>query len=337
MGGKPCIGITMGDPCGIGPEVIAKSLGHSALWEWCHPIVIGSSTLLQKELSANDIHLKVSSFAPNEDFLQRTDSINVIDLENIDLNLIKPGELSPRAGHAAMEWVRFTAELCLSNKIPGMATAPINKEATMLAGYKDIGHMEVLQRLSSSPDVATMLIADNLRVVHLTTHKSLKQACEFVTKENILRSLRLTDSSFRKWGYGKVRIGVAALNPHGSDGGLIGDEEATEIAPSIQMAVDLGIDARGPIPADIIFYQAITGHFDVVLALYHDQGHIPIKIHNFERSISVNLGLPFVRTSVDHGTAFDIAGAGIANPVSMLEAIRVAASLASTGELEKVF
>jgi 4-hydroxythreonine-4-phosphate dehydrogenase len=173
-----------------------------------------------------------------------------------------------------------------------------------------------------------MLMSGRLRVVHLTTHRSLRRACDYVTRENVLAKLELTYRSFQAWGFERPRIGVAALNPHASDGGLLGDEEK-QIAPAVAEARRKGIDATGPVPADVVFHQAIKGKYDVVLAMYHDQGHIPVKVYGFERSISVNLGLPFIRTSVDHGTAFDIAGKGVADATSMLEAIKVAVGLAS--------
>ena len=193
--------------------------------------------------------------------------------------------------------------------------------------------MEIFQRQTGAKEVATMLMTGTLRVVHLTTHRSLRVACDYVTKDNVLAKLKLTDEYFKKWGFAAPRIGVAALNPHGSDGGLLGDEEEKQIAPAVNEARAMGIDATGPVPADTVFNQAIDGKYDVTLAMYHDQGHIPIKVHDWTRSVAVNLGLPFVRTSVDHGTAFDIAGKGIADHTSMLESIRVAVDLASDGKL----
>jgi 4-hydroxythreonine-4-phosphate dehydrogenase len=187
--------------------------------------------------------------------------------------------------------------------------------------------MEIFQSQTNSKEVATMLIADNLRVVHLTTHRSLRVACDYVTRENVYNKIKLTHEYFVNCGFTNPKIAVSALNPHASDGGILGDEEAEQIKPAITDAKAIGINATGPVPADTIFNQAIDGKYDVVLAMYHDQGHIPIKVHNWEKSISVNLGLPFVRTSVDHGTAFDIAGKGIAHHASMKEAIRIAVSL----------
>jgi 4-hydroxythreonine-4-phosphate dehydrogenase len=193
--------------------------------------------------------------------------------------------------------------------------------------------MEIFQSQTGAKQVATMLMADELRVVHLTTHRSLRIACDYVTRDNLLAKLELTNNEFKRWGFPTPRIGVAALNPHASDGGLIGTEEAEHITPAVNEARARGIDATGPVPADTIFNQAIGGKYDVVLAMYHDQGHIPIKAHNWAKSVSVNLGLPFIRTSVDHGTAFDIAGKGIADHISMLESIMVAVELASDSKL----
>ena len=202
-----------------------------------------------------------------------------------------------------------------------------------MAGYEQIGHMEIFQKQTGADQVATMLMARQLRVVHLTTHRSVRIACDYVTKENVLAKTVLTDEHFKRWGFPSPRIGVAALNPHASDGGLLGDEEAKQIAPAVEEARAMGIDATGPVPADTIFTQAIDGKYDAVLCMYHDQGHIPIKVHDMVHSVSVNLGLPFIRTSVDHGTAFDIAGKGVADHESMLESIRVAVSLVSDGRL----
>jgi 4-hydroxythreonine-4-phosphate dehydrogenase len=227
-----------------------------------------------------------------------------------------------------MEWVTKAAELAMAGEVQAISTAPVNKEAASLAGYKAIGHMELLQEISKALRVATMLMSGRLRVVHLTTHRSLRVACDYVKRDRILSFLELTHNQLGQWGMPTARIGVAALNPHASDGGLLGDEEAQEIAPAVEDAKRKGISATGPVPADSVFNQAIQGKYDVVLAMYHDQGHIPVKVYGFETSISVNLGLPFIRTSVDHGTAFDIAGKGVADSTSMLEAIRVAVSLA---------
>ena len=325
----PRIVITMGDPCGIGPEVLAKALATPEVWGWCRPLVVGSAAVMREALTLAGAPLRVAAVEEPPEDGREPGTVAVLDPGNLSPGRITQGKVSAEAGRASMEWVHQAARLCLSGAADALVTAPINKEACNLAGYQEIGHMEVLQELTGASDVATMLMTGPLRVVHLTTHRSLRLACNYVTKENVLGKLGLTHDSFGQWGLPGPRIGVAALNPHGSDGGLLGDEEAGHIAPAVQEAQGRGIAATGPIPADIVFTQAIEGKFDVVLAMYHDQGHIPIKVHDFHHSVSVNLGLPLVRTSVDHGTAFDIAGKGVANHVSMLEALRLAAGLAS--------
>ncbi len=238
--------------------------------------------------------------------------------------LFAMGERSVVAGEASHAWVEAAARLALEGRVDAIVTAPINKESWQLAGSTDTGHQEVFQRLSGAEQVATMLVSGTLRCMHLSTHKTLAEACAYVTRANVLRAIRLTHEHFRQWGFAAPRIGVAALNPHAGDGGLIGTEEQTEIGPAVADAQAEGIAASGPIPADSVFPQAIAGRYDVVVVLYHDQGHIAIKVHGFEESISVNLGLPFIRTSIDQGTAFDIAGQGVADETSMVEAITAA-------------
>lgn len=327
---RPLVAITMGDPAGIGAEVTAKALQDDWVYEKCRPFVVGSAAAMGAALAligadgggARAVH-------DVADVRGRRGTIDVLDLENLDFSQIAYGEVSAAAGRASVEWILRAGELAASGAVAAIATAPINKEACNLAGHKDIGHMEIFQRQTQAPNVATMLMARSLRVVHLTTHRSLRIACDYVTRANVLSKIELTDERFRAWGFPNPRIGVAALNPHASDGGLLGDEEAEQIAPAVRDAQAAGIDAAGPIPADTVFNQAIDGKFDAVIAMYHDQGHIPIKVHDWAKSVSVNLGLPFVRTSVDHGTAFDIAGEGVADAESMSESIRVAVSLAS--------
>ena len=326
---KPIIAITMGDPCGIGPEVIAKALASSEVYSSCRPVVIGSVRSMEQAVKVTETPLGVEEVESPLEAGRSPELINVIDMHNLEAEDVTVGKVSPTCGRAAMEWVSRAADLALSGEVDALATAPVNKEAASLAGYKAIGHMELLQEISGAEDVATMLMSGSLWVVHLTTHRSLRLACDYVTKDRILATLRLTQSSFSTWGIPRPRIGVAALNPHASDGGLLGSEEAEQIAPAIEDARREGIDAYGPVPADIIFHQAIQGSYDVALAMYHDQGHIPIKVYGFDQSITANLGLPFVRTSVDHGTAFDIAGKGIAHHTSMLAAIKMAVALTS--------
>lgn len=333
MSDKPFVAITMGDPAGIGAEVTAKALLEGVIYEKCRPFVVGSAAAMNDALRIINAPIGTRVAHSLDDVVGEAGAIDVLDLENLDYGAVEYGKLSADAAKAAVEWITTAGELAASGQVQAISTAPINKEAAKMAGFTDIGHMEIFQSQTGAEHVATMLMARNLRVVHLTTHRSVRRACDYVTRDNILAKLELTNDEFTKWGFPNPRIGVAALNPHASDGGLIGDEEAEHIAPAIADAVAKGIDATGPVPSDSVFPQAIDGKYDVVLAMYHDQGHIPIKVYDFALSVSVNLGLPFIRTSVDHGTAFDIAGKGIADHRSMLESIEVAVDLASESKL----
>lgn len=324
---KPTIAITMGDPCGIGPEVVVKALADPRVYASCRPVVVGNTYALERAVELTGSPLRINAVEDPSNAGRDSGTVDVVDIGNLNPEDITVGKINPICGQAAMEWVTKAGQLAMAGEVEALATAPLNKEAASLAGYKSIGHMELLQELTGSKTVATMLMAKNLRVVHLTTHRSLRLACDYVKKDRILEFLRITHDSFVQWGFDKPRIAAAALNPHGSDGGLLGNEEAEEIAPAVAEAKEQGINAIGPIPADAVFHHAIEGRYDVVLAMFHDQGHIPVKVYGFEESITANLGLPFVRTSVDHGTAFDIAGQGIATHASMLEAIRLAVAL----------
>ena len=325
---KPPIAITMGDPCGVGPEVVAKALADPRVYASCRPLVVGNAYAMQRAVRQAGLPFRVSEIADPATAGRDPQVLDVLDTHNLNPEDITVGRVSPACGRAAMEWVTRAGEMAMAGAVEAMATAPLNKEAASLAGYTSIGHTELLHELTGVKMVGTMLMAKNLRVVHLTTHRSLRLACDYVKKDRILEFLQLTHNSFVKWGVPRPTIAAAALNPHNSDGGLLGSEEAEEIAPAVAEAQARGIDAVGPIPADIVFHQAIQDRYDVVLAMFHDQGHIPVKVYGFEESITANLGLPFVRTSVDHGTAFDIAGQGIASHTSMLEAIRLAVALA---------
>ena len=325
---KPAIAITMGDPCGIGPEVVVKALADPRVYASCRPMVIGNTFAMNQAVKATGLPLAIRETDDPTVAGEDPTTVDVVDIHNLNPEDITVGQLSVPCGKASMEWVTKAGELALAGIVDGIATAPLNKEAAAMAGFESIGHTELLQELAGIKTIATMLMSKNLRVVHLTTHRSLRVACDYVKKDRILDFLQLTNDTFVKWGFSHPRIAAAGLNPHNSDGGLLGNEEADEIAPAVAAARERGIDAVGPIPADSVFHQAISGRYDAVLAMFHDQGHIPVKVYGFEESVTANLGLPFVRTSVDHGTAFDIAGQGIAQHVSMLESIRLAVELA---------
>jgi 4-hydroxythreonine-4-phosphate dehydrogenase len=253
---------------------------------------------------------------------------DVLDLRNVNLTHLQPGRVSAAAGEASVAYIQQAAELARAGQANAIATGPINKAALKAAGIPYIGHTELLAALLGEERVTTMLATQGLRVVHVTRHVSLAEVAALITRERVLETIRLTHVGLRQMGILHPRLAVAALNPHGGDEGLIGRQEIDAIGPAIEAACAEGIEAVGPIPADSVFFRAIRGEFDAVVAMYHDQGHIPIKTHGFERSVTVTLGLPIVRTSVDHGTAFDIAWQGVASEESMVEAIRLAAQLA---------
>ena len=307
------IGITLGDPAGIGPEVAVKALNaeNAPAAEY---VLYGPAWALQ--LGADHAGLPLP------------------DCELVDIGVPRAGDfqvgkVSAACGEASVAAVERCARDAIAGEVGAMMTCPLHKEAIHAAGYvDDIGHQEILARLTGARRTATMLMTPGLRVVHLSTHKSLIEAGRFVTRANVLDKLRLCHDTLTAWGLANPRIAVAALNPHGGEGGLLGREEIDEIAPAVEAARERIIDATGPLPADSVFNRAIRGEFDVVLAMYHDQGHIAIKVHNFHESVTATLGIPLIRTSVDHGTAFDIAGLGIADATGALAALRAAVALA---------
>jgi len=330
---RPFIAITMGDPAGIGAEITAKALQDRDIYQKCRPFVLGDTAAMDDAIKLVGASLTTHTVGSLDEVSGEAGTMDVFDLGNLDLGSIAVGQVSTDAGRACLDWIHKAADMALAGQIQAIVTAPINKESCSLAGSREIGHMEILQSRASSPQVATMLVARKLRTVHLTTHRSLRVACDYVTRSNVLAKIMLIHDHFTRWGIEKPTIAAAALNPHASDGGLLGDEEAEQISPAVEEARLMGIDAVGPVPGDIVFNHGIDGKYDAVLAMYHDQGHIPIKVHDFASSYSVILGLPFIRTSVDHGTAFDIAGKGIADESSMVEALKTAVSLVSDGRL----
>lgn len=327
--GLPLLAITLGDPSGIGPEVAVKGLGDGQVSGTFKPLVIGNLGTVMRTADEVGSESEFGEVASVSEARDADDFVPVMSVGGHDDSDFPIGTHSPISGAASHRWVQTAAELCLAGEVDGMVTGPVNKESWQMSGAPDLGHQEVFKRLTKSATVYTMLVSGTLRCMHLSTHKSLAEACKFVTTDNVLTATRMTHSTFVEWGFDDPRIAVAALNPHASDNGLIGDTEAKEIAPAIEAAKQEGINAIGPVPADSVFNQAIDGRYDVVVVMYHDQGHIPIKVHGFEESVSVNLGIPFIRTSVDHGTAFDIAGENMAQSVSMVEAIKLAVALAT--------
>ncbi|MCH8141949.1 MAG: 4-hydroxythreonine-4-phosphate dehydrogenase PdxA [Proteobacteria bacterium] len=316
------LAVTMGDPAGIGGEVLAKALACRSSERPL--LLVGALWALRQGAEVAGVALADLQLVEHPD--QQTQPVAVLDL-GITIPNFRFGEVDADCGRLAVEAVETAGRLCLDGDVAGMVTCPINKEALRAAGVIDIGHQEILGRLTGASWTATMLMTPGLRVVHLSTHKSLIEAARYVTRENLLDKLRLTSVTLASWGLPQAHIAVAALNPHAGDGGLIGREEIDEIAPAVADAQREGLKVTGPVPADSVFNRAIDGEFDVVLALYHDQGHIAIKVHNFHESTTATLGIPFLRTSVDHGTAFDIAGQGVADERGLLAALDVADAL----------
>jgi 4-phospho-D-threonate 3-dehydrogenase / 4-phospho-D-erythronate 3-dehydrogenase len=325
---KPCLGITMGDPAGVGPEVVAKALAHAEIREACAPLVIGDILAMENAVRVAGLDAPCRTIQNPCECASGAGFINVIDLANVPADL-RVGKIDPRAGKAAYEYVARAVGYALSGQIQGIVTAPLNKAALNLAGYQFPGHTEILAHLSGVKDYSMMLVGQSLRVIHVTTHVSLRHACDLIRKERVLRVIRLAAAALQQMGIAEPRIGVAGLNPHAGENCLLGDEDAAEIVPAIAEARAAGLRVTGPLPADTIFHRTVVrGEFDIVVVMYHDQGHIPLKTLDFAAGVNVTVGLPFVRTSVDHGTAFDIAGKGRADSRSLREALLLAARMA---------
>lgn len=325
---RPYIGIPMGDPAGIGPEIVVKSITDEETNRISKPVIIGEKKTLEQAMKFCNLNLEINIINDVEEGNYKTNIINLIDLKNIDIEKLKVGEVQDIAGKAAFEYIEKTVELALDKKFAAIATTPINKESLKKAGVKYIGHTEMLEDLTDSHDPLTMFQVHNLRVFFLSRHVPLKKACDMVTEERLYDYINRCMDSLNTLGVENAKLAVAGLNPHSGEHGLFGDAEVKEMEPAIKRARDEGIDVVGPVPADSVFHFALKGSYDAVLSLYHDQGHIATKMVDFERTISITNNLPFLRTSVDHGTALDIAGTGKASAISMIEAIRLAAEYA---------
>jgi 4-hydroxythreonine-4-phosphate dehydrogenase len=337
LAARPRIGITMGDPAGIGPEVVLKAVAEPEVASVCQPVIIGDAQLLAHTARTLDLQCGYDITRRDEALPQPSSEPIIFHLDNIHGH-IESGIESGIAGKAAAEYIEAAVELCAAGSIAAIATAPINKRALFLGGYSFPGHTEFLARLTSTEDFAMGFIAANLRVVLISTHVPLSQAIGLVRRERFEKTIRLAHHELVRWGIENPRIAVAALNPHGAEGGLFGIEEASEILPAVESChFQDGINVTGPFSADTVFLRASRGEFDAVIACYHDQAMIPVKCLSFGEAVNVTLGLPFIRTSVDHGTAFDIAGRGIAEHSSMVAAIKLAAELSTkSGESSRV-
>jgi len=334
----------MGDPAGIGPEIGAKAMARKQIYSLCNPLIVGDANAMKQAVQIADVDINVRSIPEVSKAKFEYGTIDVFDLKNVEIAQLEHGKLSAMAGNAAFEAVKKVIELALEKRIDATVTGPINKEAINLAGYHFPGHTEIYAHFTGTKDFAMLLVSGNLRVIHVSTHVSLRQACDMVKKDRVLKVIQLLNDGCKQFGIEMPRIGVAGLNPHASDGGLFGWEEEKEIIPAIEQARAMGIDVEGPLPPDILFPKAKGGYFDGCVAMYHDQGHIPFKFEEFKwnneqgkmasiRGINMTLGIPIIRVSVDHGTAFEIAGKGIANPQSLIQAIKYAAKIAANKKL----
>jgi 4-phospho-D-threonate 3-dehydrogenase / 4-phospho-D-erythronate 3-dehydrogenase len=334
----PILGVTMGDPAGVGPEIIARAAAEPAVRATSRPVVIGAASTMKEALALVGSRLALHAVGRVADCRWADDTIELLDLGNVDMATLPRCEVSAAAGRAAYEYIARAVDLATAGEIHAIVTAPVNKEALAAAGVRHSGHTEILAELSNTRDFAMLLMGKELKVIHVTTHVALRRVPDLVTRERVLRTIRLAQRTLEGLGRPRGRIAVCGLNPHAGEDGLFGDEEKTAIVPAIEAARADGLTVAGPLPADTLFSRARGGEFDIVVAMYHDQGHIPVKTLGFEydeaaktwtglSGVNVTIGLPFLRVSVDHGTAFDRAWKSIANHESMVEALDVATTM----------
>lgn len=336
---KPILAITMGDPAGIGPEIIVKALQLKETYEKCNPIVTGDAAVMELAARQMGADLKVNAVKNVGDALFEYGTIDVYDLDCIDMQTFEQGKVAEQCGHAAFIAVTTAIELAMANKVDGTVTAPLNKEALNLAGHHFDGHTEIYAHFTGTKKYAMLLADEFMRVIHVSTHVPLRKACDLVKKQRIIDVTELISDACRQFGIENPKIGIAGLNPHASDGGLFGDEERLEITPAVEELRGRGFNVEGPVPPDTLFAKAKCGKYDGCVAMYHDQGHIPFKVVGFNwdketgkmstaKGVNITLGLPIIRVSVDHGTAFDVAGKGVASPDALLLSIDYAQKMA---------
>ena len=337
---KPLLGITMGDPAGIGPEIVVKALGEPHIHDICVPVVAADPEVMRH--AAADIvksDRKIRVIQDPASAVGGPDAIDVIPLKGVTMGAFILWRVDARCGDAAFKSVRTVIELAMARRLDGTVTAPINKEALNLAGHHYDGHTEIYASLTGAGECAMLLVDGKFRIVHVTTHVAMAKVPSLITRERVFSVIRLGNDACRKFGIAKPRVAVAGYNPHAGENGLFGREELDAIAPAVADAVAAGIDATGPYPPDSVFSRAVGGGFDIVVAMYHDQGHIPLKMIGFKydgaagawggvTGVNITLGLPIVRCSVDHGTAFESAGKNAASPQSMIHAIEYGVMLA---------
>jgi 4-hydroxythreonine-4-phosphate dehydrogenase len=340
MMNKPLIGISVGDPAGIGPEITAKALSLSEIYDLCRPLAVADAEMMKEAIQFSQLDLRIHAVSSPNEGLYRFGRIDVLDRKNIVRTPIQHKTISADYGRASFDCVKKVIELALSKEIDATVTGPISKEAINLAGYPYSGHTEIYADLTGTKNYAMMLVHDHFRVIHVSTHVSLREACDRVKKDRIYRVIHLGNDAVRRLGIQNPRIAVAGLNPHAGESGLFGKEEVEEIEPAIKQGQKEGLNVEGPIPPDTVFSKMQGGQYDLVVVMYHDQGHIPTKLIGFQyddktktwgsmSGVNITCGLPIIRVSVDHGTAFGKAGEGRANPGSMIQAIKIAVQLAS--------
>lgn len=335
------IAITMGDPSGIGPEIIVKALSHIEIYQKCIPIVIGDRAALEDAIRFCNLPIELRELSDITEAKGAFGKIDFINLNYLPPNSWEYKKNSAKCGEASFQYVLYAIKRAMENKVQAVITAPISKESINMAGYHYSGHTEIFAEYTGTKDFAMLLASKTLRVIHVSTHCSLREACDRVKKDRVLKVIRLAQEGMRQLGYKHPKIAVAGLNPHCSENGLFGTEEEKEILPAIEEAREEGIDVTGPESPDTVFVKCQAGQYDIVVAMYHDQGHIPLKLSGFKydlqkdkyesvSGINCTIGLPIVRTSVDHGTAFGKAGEGRANEESMMDAIFAGVKMAES-------
>ncbi|WP_297088163.1 4-hydroxythreonine-4-phosphate dehydrogenase PdxA [uncultured Draconibacterium sp.] len=335
---KPILAITMGDPAGIGPEIAVKTFANKEVYDWCSPVLVGSAAVMDEAMKIAGTPLLLNPIQKVEQARFEFGKIDVLDIGMV-VGEIKYGEVSAEAGNLAFYSIVKAIELAKNGEVDGTVTNPINKKAINDAGHHFSGHTEIYAHYTDTSKYAMLLADEKIKVIHVSTHVSLRKACDLAKKERILEVIDILNKGLKRLGIDSPRIGVAGLNPHSGDDGLFGDEEIKEIGPAVVEAKQKGLDVSGPVPPDTLFALAAGGRFDGCVAMYHDQGHIPFKLAGFQwdeetkkmksvKGVNITLGLPIIRTSVDHGTAFEIAGQGIASPDALMYAINYAVKLA---------
>jgi 4-hydroxythreonine-4-phosphate dehydrogenase len=326
---RPLLGITMGDACGVGPEVILKALAQEEMYEICRPVVIGQADFLVRDMAIAGVDLEIQVVDTPEDGQFKCGAVDVWQPIDVDVTQVKMARVCAEAGRAAAEWVMAAIDLAMVNRIDGIVTAPLNKEAMNLAGYHYAGHTELLAERTGAPIAHLMLASGRMNVSHVTGHIPLHEVTKRLNTDLIYNTIALTRDALIAMGRENPKLAICGVNPHAGENGLFGKEDAEVIVPAVERAQANGWLVDGPLPGDTVFFKVYDGRYDGAVAMYHDQGHAPAKLVAFDDAVNVTLGLPIVRASVDHGTAFDIAGQGIAKVVNMLQTIRVGAQLAN--------